>query len=109
MKPATLRPLAEQDLVDAARHYSQAGGVKLGERFFDAALAALLPIERMPGLGSPRLGELCEIPGLRSWRVKRFPVQWFYFETPDRLDMVRLLGDREDIVAILTVPPSMPR
>lgn len=101
MKPAYLRPQAEADLVDAATHYASEGSVELAERMFDAAIAALEPIERMPGMGSPRLGQLSEIPGLRSWRVTDFPMQWLYFEAEDRLDVVRLLGDRQDIVAIL--------
>jgi toxin ParE1/3/4 len=102
LKRARLRPLAEEDLVAAARHYAQEGGLSLAERMFDAALAALKPIERMPSIGSPRLGYLCEIPGLRSWRVTDFPMQWLYFEAEDHLDVVRLLGDRQDIVAILS-------
>ena len=102
MKRARLRPLAEEDLVAAARHYAQEGRIDLGERTFDAALAALKPIQRMPSMGSPRLGQLCEIPGLRSWRVADFPMQWLYFEAEDHLDVVRLLGDRQDIVAILS-------
>ena len=69
---------------------------------FDAAIAALESIERMPSIGSPRLGQLCEVPGLRSWRVTGCPMQWLYFEASDHLDVVRLLGDRQDIVAILT-------
>ena len=101
MKPAKLRPRAEEDLVEGARYYAQQGGAALGERVFEAALGALKTIQRMPGLGSPRLGQLCEVPGLRSWRVTDFPLQWFYFETEGSLDVVRLLGDREDILAIL--------
>ncbi len=85
----------------AARHDAQEGGVDLDERMFDAALAALKPIQRMPSMGSPRLGLLCEIPGLRFWRVTGFPMQWLYFEAEDHLDIVRLLGDRQDIVAII--------
>ena len=100
MKLARLRPRAEQDLVEIARYYAQEGGIALGERMFDAALAALEPIQRMPRMGSPRLGLLCEIPGLRSRRVSGFPLQWFYFEVDDHLDVVRLLGDRQDIAAI---------
>ena len=101
MKRARLRPLAEQDLVAAVRHYAQEGGIELGERLFDAAFAALEPIERRPSMGSPRLGQWCEIPGLRPWRVPDFPMQWLYFEAADHLDVVRLLGDRQDIVAIM--------
>jgi toxin ParE1/3/4 len=68
----------------------------------DAVIAALTAIEHTPGIGSPRLGELCEILGLRSWGVTEFPLRWFYFEREDHLDIVRLLGERQDIVAILS-------
>ena len=105
MKRARLRPRAEQDLVEGARHYAKEGGAALGEKMFDAALKALEPIQRMPGLGSPRLGLLCEIPGLRSWRAAGFPMQWLYFEAADHLDVIRLLGDRQDIIAILGEAP----
>jgi toxin ParE1/3/4 len=101
LKPAHLRPRAEADLVEVARYYAQEGGLDLGERVLDAALGALEPIQRMPSMGSPRLGQLCDIPGLRSWRVTGFPMQWLYFEASNRLDVVRLLGDRQDILAIL--------
>ena len=101
MKEARLRPLAEADLVAATRHYAGEAGQALAERMFDAALAALDSLERMPAMGSPRLGQLCDIPGLRGWRVEGFPMQWFYFEAADHLDVVRLLGDRQDIFNIL--------
>lgn len=103
MKRAHLRPQAQADLVDATRHYAAQGSAELAERMFDAAIAALETIERMPAMGSPRLGQLCELPGLRSWRVTGFPMQWLYFEADRHLDVVRLLGDRQDIVAILSV------
>ena len=101
MKQARLRPQAETDLVTAARHYAKEGGADLAERMFDAALKALEPIERMPAIGSPRLGQLCDIPRLRAWRMDGFPMQWLYFEASDHLDVVRLLGDRQDIAVIL--------
>jgi toxin ParE1/3/4 len=101
LKPARLRPRAELDLVELAGHYAREVGRALGERVFDAALDALAAIQRMPGLGSPRLGLLCEIPGLRSWRVAGFPLQWLYLEADDHIDVIRLLGDRQDIIAIL--------
>ena len=102
MKPARLRPRAEADLIEGTRFYATAGSAALAERMFDAALAALEPIERMPTLGSPRLGQLCDIPGLRSWRVDGFPMQWLYFEADEHLDVLRLLRDRQDIVVILS-------
>ena len=101
MKPALLRPKAEADLVEAAAYYAHQGGADLAERMFEAALSALAPIERMPGMGSPRPGQICNIPGPPAWRVEGFPMQWLYFEAADLLDVVRLLGDRQDVVALL--------
>lgn len=101
MKRARLRPQAETDLVSAAQYYAKEGGADLAERVFDAALKALDPIERMPAIGSSHFGHLCDIPGLRAWRVEGFPLQWFCFEASDHLGVVRLLGDRQDITGIL--------
>ena len=66
-----------------------------------AARKAIDQLERNPGIGSPRIGELLDIPGLRSWRLSGFPLVWFYFERDDHLDFTRLLGERQDILSIL--------
>ena len=70
-------------------------------RFFEAAMTALHAIERMPGTGSPRIGEHCEIPGLRVRRIGQFPCGWFYFVRPDHVDVVRMLADAQDLDAVL--------
>jgi toxin ParE1/3/4 len=89
------------DLVQMASYYAKEAGSALGERAFGAAIDALESVQRRPASGSPRLGQLCEIPSLRAKRVRGFPMQWFYFDRVDHIDVVRLLGDRQDIVAIL--------
>jgi toxin ParE1/3/4 len=33
--------------------------------------------------------------------VTGFPLVWLYFERDDHLDVIRLLGERQDILAIL--------
>jgi hypothetical protein len=71
---ARLRPLAEADLVERTRYSSTEGGPDLATRFFEAAVATLRAIEMMPNAGSPSVGELCDIPGLRVRRVAGFPV-----------------------------------
>jgi toxin ParE1/3/4 len=109
VKPARLRPAAQQDLVDLSLWYADRGGAALAARLFDAARAALKPIQRMPGLGSPALAESVGMPGLRHWGVDGFPVRWFYLEREDHLDVLRLLGERQDIAAILAAEPSAPR
>ena len=101
MTTLLLRPLAEADLIERTTYYRQEGGDDLGERFFDAAVAALGAIGRMPGAGSPRIGEVCDIPGLRVRRIVGFPCGWFYFTAADHVDVVRLLADAQDLPSIL--------
>jgi len=98
---AQLRPQAESDLVDRTRYHRTEGGEDVGRRFFDAANAALRDIERIPSAGSPRVGELCDAPGLRVRRIEGFPCGWFYFATPSHADVVRLLANSQDLPAIL--------
>lgn len=101
MTATRLRPLAEADLIERTRYYRREGGDDLGRRFFDAAVAALDAIGRMPGAGSPRLGELCDIPGLRLRRIPGFPCGWLYFVATDHVDVVRLLAEAQDLPAVL--------
>lgn len=101
MTTTRLRPLAEADLIQRTRHYRREGGDHLGTRFFDAAVAALDAIGRMPGARSPRLGGLCDIPGLRFRRIAGFPCGWFYFIATDHVDVVRLLAEAQDLPAVL--------
>ena len=101
MTTALLRPLAEADLIARTLFYRGEVGDGLGERFFDAAVAALSAITRMPGAGSPHVGELCGIPGLRVRRVVGFPCGWFYFIANGHVDVVRLLADAQDLPTIL--------
>ena len=101
MKPAVLRPQALRDQQGEVRYYRKEGGTRLAVKVAKATNEALDQLELAPGLGLPRLGKLLGIPGLRTWRVGTFPLLWCYFERGDHLDVVRLLGERQDIIAIL--------
>ena len=101
MTSARLRPVAETDLVERTRYYRTEAGHEIGGRFFDTAVDTLHTIEKLPGVGSLRLGELCDVPGLRSFRISGFPCGWFYFERDDYVDVVRLLSYAQDLPAIL--------
>ena len=101
MKPAILRPQAQRDRQSEVRYYRKEAGSKVAVRLVNATSAALDQIGIEPGIGSPVLGRILGIPGLRTWQVSKFPLLWFYVERNDRLDVVRLLGERQDIVAIL--------
>ena len=101
MKPAVLRPQALRDQQGEVRYYRKEGGTRLALKVAKATNEALDQVELEPGLGSPRLGKVLGIPGLRTWRVGKYPLLWCYFERGDHLDVVRLLGERQDIIAIL--------
>ena len=101
MTPARYRPSAHRDLINHTPYYRRQGGDALGERFFAAALDAIKSIERAPGLGSPTIGERCDVPGLRARRTVGFPYHWYYFGHPDHLEVVRLLADAQDLAMIL--------
>lgn len=101
MKPAALRPQALRDQQGEVRYYRKEGGSRVAVKVAKATNAALDQIELDPGIGSPALGKHLGIPELRTWRVAKFPLLWCYFDRADHLDVVRLLGERQDIAAIL--------
>ena len=101
MKPAILRPQALRDQQGEARYYRKEGGARVALKVAKATEDALDQIELEPGIGSPALGKRLGVPGLRTWRVGRFSLLWCYFERADHLDVVRLLGERQDIAGIL--------
>ena len=101
MKPAVLRPQALRDQQGEVRYYRKEGGTRLALKVAKATNEALDQVELEPGMGSPRLGKVLGIPGLRTWRVGKYPLLWCCFERGDHLDVVRLLGERQDIIAIL--------
>ena len=101
MKPAVLRPQALRDQQGEVRYYRNEGGTRLAVTVAKATNEALNQVELDPGIGSPRLGEMLGTPGLRTWRVGKLPLLWCYFERGDHLDVVRLLGERQDLVTIL--------
>lgn len=104
MKPAILRPQARADLRAEIVYYRKHAGKPIANQLASAADDALQHLQQNPGTGSPRIGQVLGISGLRSWSVSGFPLIWFYFERKDCLDVVRLLGERQDILSILNVP-----
>jgi toxin ParE1/3/4 len=96
-----LRPQALRDQQGEVRYYRKEGRARLAMKAARATNEALDQIELEPGMGSPMLGKLLGIPALRTWRVAKFPLLWCCFERGDHLDIVRLLGERQDIAAIL--------
>lgn len=104
MKPAVLLSAAERDLLERTEHSANVCGDVLAGRFIETSFAAIRAIEKMPGIGASHIAELCDVPGLREWRVKGFPVHLFYFERAEHVDVVRLLADAQNLAAPLGMP-----
>jgi len=80
MKPRALRLAAETDIDNAFSYYLNEAGADAALGLLDEIDTALSHIENNPGTGSPRYGELCEVPGLRLWLVTRYPYAILYVE-----------------------------
>ena len=72
----------------------------------DALEQAYLHNGRHPGIGSPRYGHELNLPGLRSWALKRYPHLVFYVERSDHIDVWRVLHGRRDIPALMREPEA---
>lgn len=93
-KPVIPRALAAQEAIS---YYlgENAGQAALG--FIDALEQAYRHIGRHPATGSPRHGHEVDLPGLRSWPLKRYPYIVFYVERDDHIDVWRVLHGLPDI------------
>jgi toxin ParE1/3/4 len=104
IKPLVLRERALKDIEDAIDFYARDAGEKIALAFIDALERAYNAIARQPAIGSPRYSYELDIPGLRCWRLKRFPYLIFYAESTDSIDIWRVLHAKRDIPAWMQEP-----
>ncbi len=106
MKPKAivLRKLARHDVDEAIEHYLGEGAPKAALDFIDALEKAYSHIGRQPASGSPRYAHELNLPGLRFWRLTRFPYLVFYFENDDDVDVWRVLHGQRDIPVWMNEP-----
>lgn len=60
-----------------------------------------------PGSGSTRLGQAIDLPTLRTWPVSDFPLLIAYFDQTDHIELVRVLGQRQDVASSLGSDPTL--
>ena len=106
MKPAVLRPQAKRDLRSEVRYYRKKAGARVARQLVDAIESNLQTLQRQPAIGAPTLGQELGISRLRTWEVSGFPLVLIYIEHPRHVDVVRILGERQDIAAIIRKPSS---
>lgn len=105
-KPVIPRERANRDVDDAIACYlkEHAGQAALG--FVKALEDAYALLSRHPGAGASRYAYELDIPGLRSWPLRRFPYLIFYMEQADHIDVWRVLHGRRDVPALMREPEA---
>ncbi len=100
-KPVVRRAQASADITAAVTHYLGEADANLADRFIDEVESAIGAIAEAPGTGSPRFGDMLQLPGLRSRRVAGFPFLIFYVEADRRIEVWRVLHERRDLAGTL--------
>ena len=100
MKPYALRPQAREDRRNEVRYYRREAGAKVAANLIEALERALRELELQPAIGSLTLGQVIGLAGMRTWRVDGFPLTFWYFERETHVDIARLVGQRQDALAI---------
>lgn len=100
-KPVVPRERANRDVDEAIGHYLSEGATQAALGFIAALERAYGHIGRHPAAGSPRYAHELDLPGLRSWPLKRYPHIVFYIERSDHIDIWRVLHGQRDIPAWL--------
>ena len=103
-RPVVPREQARRDVEDAVAYYLAQDAESAALGFVDALEKAYGHIGRHPASGSPRYAHELNLPGLRSWRLTRFPYFVFYVECPDHIDVWRVLHGQRDIPAWMQEP-----
>ncbi|KNZ31928.1 MAG: plasmid stabilization system protein [Methylibium sp. NZG] len=96
MKACVLRPQARADRRSEVRYYRDVAGTRVAAKLIDALEKALDELERNPGIGSPVMGQALGVEGMRTWLIAGFPLSLWYFERATHVDVVRLVGHRQD-------------
>lgn len=107
LKPVVPRARANQDVDETLAYYVEEGGASVALDFIDAVEQAYAHIGRHPGSGSPRHAHELDLPGLRFWRLARFPYLVFYVERPDHIDVWRVLHGQRDLPAWMHDPDDV--
>lgn len=101
-KRLILRAAADRDTTAAVDYYADEVDADTALRFIGALNSAKADIARSPMLGSPRYADILDVPGLRHWKLRRFPYLVSYIERKDYIDVWRVLHAARDIPAWLT-------
>ena len=97
-KPVVPTRQAQQDLETGIDYYLFDGGSEAAALgFITAVEGAFQRLGKNPAMGSPRYAYELDLPGLRSWPLKRYPHLVFYVERDDYVEIWRVINGVRDI------------
>ncbi len=91
------RPAAREDIRAVVAHYRADSGPGIALAFTDQLRRELVRIGTGMEPGSSWLAQALDLPGLRAWRVARFPYLVLGIERPDHFDVLRVLHAKRDL------------
>lgn len=97
----SLRQSATADIEKAYKYLVEQAGGKVAARFILDVDSVLQQLADFPALGNLRLGQLLDVPGLRSLVIVKQHYHVLYFVRETQVDVIRILHEREDIPALL--------
>ena len=104
MSRYTLRPRAEQDLVQHEEYLAENASVEIARRFLDAVEESLGLLATQPEMGARRAYRRAELQGQRMWPIQGFENYLaFYFPTDYGVDVTRVLYATRNIKRIFEV------
>ena len=103
-KPVIPRERAEQDVDEAIDSYLSEDAPDAALGFIDALEQAYRHIGGHPDTGSSRYAGELNLPGLRFWRLKKYPHLVFYVERSNHIDVWRVLHGMRNIPSWMQDP-----
>jgi toxin ParE1/3/4 len=103
-KPVIPRERAEGDVDEAIDYYLSEDAPEAALGFIDALEQAYRHIGGHPDTGSSRYAGELNLPGLRFWRLKKYPHLVFYVERSRHIDVWRVLHGMRDIPSWMQDP-----
>ncbi len=107
VKPVVPREQANKDIDDAIAYYLAEASSSVALGFIGALEQGYTHIASHPATGSPRYGHELDLPGLRAWKLSPYPYLVFYVETPDHIDVWRVLHAQCDIPVWMQDPDAV--
>ena len=101
MSRYTLRPKAEEDLLQHEEYLAENASVETAGWFLDAVERSLRLLATQPEMGAQRAYRRPELEGQRMWPIRGFENYLaFYFPTDYGVDVTRVLYATRDIKRI---------